>query len=163
MPTATRLTDREFHQEILDLVNGTHWTKGYLATHCWVPIPPDKKLPEDAEVLPMVFSLKTGKIVTSRPRKGLYEERLVYQKAQWCLVGMVLKVADLGMYEGQIETDAQVIRIIEQLYNQLPKEFRNGLGSDDYYEDIEWWNDRPGRTKQDIIDLVTRARDAAPA
>lgn len=208
MATEVTITDREFHQEIIDLCTNTHWTQGNIVSHCWVP-EYEKAPPEGAKVI------ETTENNTEDGDEGpLYVRVKKWRKATYCIVGMVFKIANLYTPEQPEPDDVfcdellmsevkvadryaddryQVKRIIEQLYAQLPAEFVTAIMPDmdknfeqpdhpaqslhgeslDFYTKtiiLEVWNDSnlsrgdyTQRTKEEVIDLVTRARDELPA
>jgi hypothetical protein len=206
--THTR-TDGEFLDEILQLINGTHWKQGTLKDSCWVPLPEGMSLEEAKAAFGTTVETKLTRIVQRimpvAPEKQeveVYDEeeqpwmsqargverKQCYLKFQYCLVGMVLQVASLEMEENKIEEDSQELRVIRLLYAELPENLRERTEKHLQHEvemvrthfmvaspedevrradrsykigAIESWNDELGRTKQDVIDLVTRARDKA--
>src|SRR6266487_6414228 len=114
--TATR-TDSEFLDEIIQLIDGTHWTKGSLDTYCWVPV----------KIAPAPEGTETGsryvmfdEDAPDNPElyhtcgSNIWNEDLQPQecwaKSQWCLMGMVLRVADLYMDEPHIMDSVQAVR-----------------------------------------------------
>lgn len=209
---ATVITDREFHDEIIALCTNTHWTQGNITSHCWVA-DFDQPIPEGAHVIESTVNNPDPDAGYGDPHKPPFIKAKKWKKATYCLIGMVLKLANLyaptqpdpydayadehlldeaKVAERYADDRYQVKRIIEQLYAQLPVEFvaaaiqdlensfnqldhpaqRLGGESLDFYTKtivLEIWNDsnptrgeRIQRTKEEVIDLVTRARDELP-
>lgn len=198
--TKTRLKDSEFHEEILQLIRGTHWTKGTLDDVCWIPLPEGMSLEEAkakygaletklVEIAPMVDEQPVIHETIDAPwvDKDAYKPQRCGMKHKMCLIGMVLKVADLEFQESYIEGRDQESRIVQQLYAQLPENVRarydreakealsdahlvTSMSREEYEEltrlrymigGIEGWNDDAATTKQDVINLVVRAKGQA--
>lgn len=183
-----QLTDEQFHQEIIDLCLGTHWTQGTLNHECLIEITPEVQVPEGAEVMHRLVNYGEQR----KPH---------YIKFKYCLMGMVLKVGDIDGNESAIERDSQAARITAQLWEQIPDESLTKTDKETitdckaeedgaqlvlniHIRDIEAWNDWTGpgdcdcdecknrvlraedadaRTRDHVVALVTRARDAAAA
>lgn len=158
---ATQITDRQFHDEIIELCKGTHWTQGELKTFCWVAVTEESPAPEGS-----ITKVDRGRWDSE---KGEYVGSLVWRKAQWCLVGMVFKVGGLYTNNPEFATEddfekqfvddekfalqadtsehseavvarklfdpdddsVQVVRILKQLYDQLPEDFKTKFDNDD--------------------------------
>lgn len=216
MNTVTTLTDPGFCQEIIDLIDGTHWTKGHLETHCLVNALPGERLDPTVETVDMWMYydkfaqmrftrdlavwkntvpsdrsedqpnkaeygvgpqyLKneppTLKYIRNRPRHFTKPVLVAtYKKAQWCLVGMIMKIADLkfdqdeaqlydeidGGAHGRNQVYTQAWRIIDQMARDLKVSSRaqpsSAIGG------IEQWNDHESTTKADVRALVVRTQD----
>lgn len=215
MTTVITRTDSEFSQEIIDLIDGTHWTQGSLETTCRVDLFPGEQAPEGAETGEVFLThykayrmewrrnyqewLNTppSQRTTNPPTKeehgaediivdeddiGGYgskysEPKLigVYYKAQWCLVGMVLKVAALptssesSLYRNHDDESLrngrhmQPWRIIDQIAHQI----RVSKDLPDVDDDsasvtitnVEGWNDDDNRTKEEVREIMVEVRD----
>lgn len=147
--THTR-TDGELLQEILDLIDGTHWMQGELGHACYIPLPEGVSEEEWRKEFPKIET-RTVEIVsegTEDPQIPLtlknrqeavdygyeptkFEEKRCYLKMKYCLVGMVLKVLGVDKSDGDafdersIQLNTQGARIIDLLFVQLPKKYHS--------------------------------------
>lgn len=187
--TAPR-SDYDFHDELIKLIDGTHWAQKTLNSFCWILVN-KQAAPEGAPVVERILAhTDEGESITSEPPwyADSWEKVWVWEKAQWCIVGMVLQVGRLSMDEevlsevkmsalyGVHHNDriAQPRRIIEQLWEELPDDRKSNMEylAEDYKSDevpdailrvkisnIETYNDHADTTKEAIRELVVRARD----
>lgn len=135
----TRLNDVEFCDEIIALIDGTHWKQSELGSHCWVRITEEEYDENNSDhqkgcVIVRRFidnTVKESDPAPSDPRQlagmkhniarnlargrgnedykpiGVIEVKEnipMYRKAQWCIIGMVMKVGGIdhnttGLYE----------------------------------------------------------------
>jgi hypothetical protein len=185
MAATTTRTDAEFIDEIIELIDGTHWTRGSLDTFCWVPVRV-VQAPEGEEIRDRYVKFadededwadEDVPFVSAQFNiwKDNREPQACWRKDQYCLMGMVLKVAKLYMDETAIRRHDQALRVTELLWDQLPKNHQQDpdkysyLGEDTRrfreistkVHDIEGWNDCDDRTKAEVRELCVAARDAA--
>jgi len=181
--------DAEFCDQILELINGTHWVQGRLRTFCWVPT--DRTEGDDLKKLYAItesfmayddedqeIGIQTSVKYVDNPAYAPDGAEPVFcmKKAQWCLIGMVMQVADLldsevpltddpdaeDGEEEKINAHDQAERICVGFFEQLPASYNTPhvVTLNHKITAVENWNDLNSTTKQDVIDLVTRARDA---
>lgn len=166
----TRVDDPQFIQEIMDLVNGTHWMKGELQDWCYVAVKPDEKeeLEKAGEELVEDYDYYEVERYDQGKRKTYPKTKLCYKKSRNCLVGMVLRIAGLEQSEKFLHDHEQSRRIIAYIYDALPADFRESgpserLGISDQYEYIESFNDDEGTERKDILNVLKRAKKMAEA
>lgn len=194
MSTVTERTDAQFLQEILDLINGTHWRKGELSSECAIPLSDPSQAPEGKEIeelwraklkpeyIEEIEDPRQDAYVYRSSKKDFYvfrngNENLLpqfeappervscYYKSKYCLIGMVLKVANLRMAEGTLDerVTPQPWRVVDLIYQSIDKDdtAKAPYITSSPVRDIEEWNDHPETTREDITRVVTRARDKA--
>ena len=223
--TVPTYTDAEFTQEVIDLIDGTHWTKGHLENWCPVPVLKGDVLPKNAETSSVwiTYDVK-GRMAyikarqewrfTPPSKRDTYEPadyesggddirfdardfdhataayppptyaapvlQYTYRKAQWCLVGMILKVARLHMTEQElykendedgsyrrVEPDRdQPWRIIDRTIIEIQDRYNNNARTAPSFwepasiiQRVEEWNDDERRTKEDVREVMVNVRD----
>jgi hypothetical protein len=162
-------SDAQFCDQIVELIDGTHWAQGQLHTFCWVPVVGE--LPAGAQTATKwEFTSDYDGTLYADVKPSDYPSREVvcWRKSEWCLVGIVMQVAALPTDdERHIEEHEQSLRIIKRLWEQLPESEQSDnieaavdrLGRE--IGDLESWNDHQATTKALVRALVIRARDAA--
>ena len=180
------LKDSAFVDEVVDLIDGTHWVSGHLETWCPVRIGRDQAVddvPEDDRLYEVTYRQAGGgdvfrqhtdtlgeaeDLVVRRRAMGYIAEVTpdpMMRKSQWCLVGMVLKVARLPMSESEIVTgDGAVVveqpwRVIEELATTIAA--REGHTTIGWHlvSLVEQWNDSDGRTKEEVREVAAQTAD----
>jgi hypothetical protein len=167
-----QMTDAEFCDQVIALIDGTHWAQGTLNDFCWVAadhVP--EVMTDDYKNLYEYRESEGGGVLSYVDWKPSDDAKPVacMQKARYCLVGMVLSVASLEQDEDHIPGHDQATRVIEAFWVQLPE----GHQSDpEMYNneperiinlkigDLESWNDRDPTERADVRALVERARDS---
>lgn len=172
-------TDLQFFEEILALIDGTHWVKSALACPVW-------KTEEYHDAANRL-----------RHRLILEDGKPVIVKTTYCLVGLVMKVADIephlsgdlppgmttmnrlypivrdmikitgGADEDNLKENEQGQRIIRKLCSNLPNRvpyWKDQYGDPIPFEDavalLENWNDNRGTSKEAVRNLVVTCIDA---
>lgn len=177
--TQPEVLDSKLCDEVVSLVDGTHWVQE--ALHTWCPVPINGKV-EDVPLEDLIRSYRvtdgydntttivnvpSGSSLDDYGYGGTFwkveEIKPQQKKAQWCLVGMVLKVAGLRQSEGAFQESKQASRIIDEINKTLRDQGQviemtqpthtQRVGT------IEDWNDVEGRTKEEVRDVVADTRD----